>query len=115
MCDFAKIVTHTETGPRNSNSTHRILLDAIGNALNDVLYHGPMVALRFVVTIAHHSPMFADGIPAHLDDAVIDLFATGLHAGEGIKSFIRRTIFARSPRHTFPTHRRSHALCPRVH
>ena len=81
----------------SSDSTHHILLDAIGNALNDVLYHGPMVAMRFVVTKAHHSPMFADGIPAHLDDAVIDLLAIGLHAGEGIKSFIPSNIFALQP------------------
>jgi len=102
FCKKNNQVTHTETGPRNSNNTHHILLDTIGNALNDVLYHGPMVALRFVVTIAHHSPMFAGGIPTHLNDAVIDLFATGLHAGQGIKLFIRRTFLLAARDIPFP-------------
>jgi hypothetical protein len=101
MYDFAKKdkfqVTH-----ESSDSPHHIFLDAIGNALNDVLYHGPVVALRFVVTKAHHSPIFVDGVPAHLDDAVIDLFAIGLHAGEGIKSFIRRTFLLEAGDIPFP-------------
>ena len=81
MCDFAKKKDKFQVTYESSDSPHRIFLDTIGNALNDVLYHGPMVALRFVVTKAHHSPVFVDGVPAHLDDAVIDLFAIGLHAG----------------------------------
>jgi len=63
---------------RRRSSKKRILLDAIGDALEDVLYHRTMVALRLVIAKAHHAPMFADGVPAHFDDAVVDLFAIGL-------------------------------------
>jgi hypothetical protein len=69
--------------PLGARKTYRILLDAIGDALEDVLYHRTMVALRLVIAKAHHAPMFADGVPAHFDDAVVDLFAIGLQTGKG--------------------------------
>jgi hypothetical protein len=64
--------------PSSQNSTHRIFLDAISYALNNVLYHRAMIALWFVITKAHHAPIFTDGVPTHFDNAVIDLFAVGL-------------------------------------
>jgi hypothetical protein len=60
-------------------STHRIFLDAISNALDNVLYHRTMVALRLVIAEAHHAPMFIDSVPAYFDNAVVDLFAIIFH------------------------------------
>lgn len=40
-----------------------------------------MIALWLVVTKAYHAPMFAQGVPAHFDNAVIDLLPTGLQTG----------------------------------
>jgi len=37
-----------------------------------------MIAMRLVVTKAHHVPIFTDSIPTYFDDAVIDLIAVGL-------------------------------------
>jgi hypothetical protein len=65
-----------------SSSTHHILLDAIGDALDNVLHYGTMVALWLVITKAHHAPTFADRIPAHFDNPVIDLFTTGFQTGK---------------------------------
>jgi hypothetical protein len=95
-------------------ATHRILLDAIGNALEDILHHGAMIAMRFVVTKAHHVPIFTDSIPTYFDDAVVDLIAAGLQTDRAMQlSICHRSEYLHSE-HTVPTHRRSHALCPRV-
>jgi hypothetical protein len=58
-----------------------------------------MVALWLVVAKAHHAPIFTHGVPAHFDNAVIDLFPTGLQTGNGTRSFItsrtrRKHLFA---------------------
>lgn len=79
--DFQKNPLHQHRPKLARSSTYRILLDAIGDALDDVLYHGTMVTLWFVVTKAHHAPMFVVRVPAHFDDAIIDLFAIGFQTG----------------------------------
>jgi len=64
---------------RGRSSEQRVFLDAISNALDDILYHRTMIALRLVVAVAHHAPTFTDRVPIYFDNAVVDLFAIGLH------------------------------------
>jgi len=71
------------------SSKQRILLDAISNALDDILHHGTMIAMRLVVTKAHHVPIFTDSIPTYFDDAVIDLIAVGLQTDKAMQLSIR--------------------------
>jgi hypothetical protein len=73
---------HRSELAHESSSTHHILLDAIGDALDNVLHYGTMIALWLVITKAHHAPTFADRIPAHFDNTVIDLFAIGFETGK---------------------------------
>lgn len=85
------------------SSTHRIFLNAISNALNNILYHRTMIALWLVITKTHHAPMFASKVPTYFDNAVVDLFAIGLQPG---REWDHSYIFAWGSRLTFPTHRR---------
>lgn len=72
---------HLDDDIAHRNNTHRIFLDAISNALDNILYHRTMVALWLVIAVAHHAPMFIDWVPTYFDNAVVDLFAIGLHTG----------------------------------
>jgi hypothetical protein len=35
----------------------------------------------FVITKAHHAPMFTDSVPVYLDDAIVELLAVDLEPG----------------------------------
>jgi hypothetical protein len=59
-------------------SEQGIFLNAIGDALDNLVHNGAVIALRFVITKAHHPPMFANSIPMYFNDAVVDLFTAGL-------------------------------------
>lgn len=55
--------------------THLVLLDAVGDAFDDVLDDGLVVPVRLVVAEAHHAPHAALRVPVHLHDAVVELLA----------------------------------------
>ena len=71
-------LTCTNHTTRKKKCTHSILLDAIGDRLDNVIHNRAVIAIWFVVTKTHHPPMFANRVPAYFDDAVVDLFAAGL-------------------------------------
>jgi len=79
---------------RGSSSEQHIFLDAIRDTLDYILYHRTMVALRFVVTKTHHTPMFVNRVPTNFDNAVIDLFAIGLHTGKVSNYSSKNTLYA---------------------
>ena len=66
------------TNHAREECAYGILLNAIGDALDNIVYNGAVIALRFVITKAHHPPMFANRVPMYFNDAVVDLFTTGL-------------------------------------
>jgi hypothetical protein len=77
VADGIKTIGFACTNRAREKCTHSILLDAIGDSLDNVLHNGAVIAIRFVVTKAHHPPMFANRVPVYFDDAVVDLFAAG--------------------------------------
>jgi hypothetical protein len=66
------------TNHAREKCAHGIFLNAIGDALDNLVHNGAVIALRFVITKAHHPPMFANSVPMYFDDAVVDLFTAGL-------------------------------------
>ena len=58
--------------------THRVLLDAVGDALDDVLDDGLVVPVRLVVAEAHHAPVLPRGVPVDLGDAIVELLVRRL-------------------------------------
>ena len=79
VADGIKTIDFVRTNhARKKKCTHSILLDAIGDRLDNVIHNRAVITIRFVVTKAHHPPMFANRVPAYFDDAVVDLFAAGL-------------------------------------
>jgi hypothetical protein len=78
--DGILLLIRSSTTKAHKNSTHRIFLDAISNALDNILYYRTMIALWLVIAVAHHAPTFTNWVPTYFDNAVVDLFAIGLHA-----------------------------------
>ena len=76
-------ISWRHTNHAREKCAHSILLNAIGDAFDNVLHNGAVIALWFVITKAHHPPMFANGVPMYFNDTVIDLFAAGFKTEEG--------------------------------
>lgn len=60
------------------------LFNAICNTFDDVVHYALMIPIRFVVTESHHSPAFDLRIPVDLNDSVVQLFSTELHASANL-------------------------------
>lgn len=55
--------------------SHVVFFDTVGYALNDALNDFTMIAVQFVVSEAHETPVFIDIVPVDFNDPVVELFA----------------------------------------
>lgn len=55
--------------------SHVVFFDTVGYALNDALNDFTMIAVQFVVSEAHETPVFLDIVPVDFNDPVVELFA----------------------------------------
>ena len=78
VADGIKTISVAHINHARKECTHSILLNAIGDALDNVLHNRAVITMWFVVTKAHHPPMFANRVPMYFNDAVVHLFAVGL-------------------------------------
>ena len=59
--------------------THRVLLDSVGDALDNVVDDGFVVPVGLVIAEAHHAPVLEVGVPMDFDDTVVELVIGRLH------------------------------------
>lgn len=68
-----------ERREEGKKSTYDVLLDAVCDALDDVVHDGLVVPVRLVVPEAHHAPVLVLRVPMDLDHAVVELLVRVLH------------------------------------